>query len=828
MSEILNFSCPFDNCGRKFDTKEKLDNHIKLRHPSMSKNINNNKINKPKPKTKNEIKKNKEVKTINNNQINKKTKINNNKKDGLEFESEKIKEEIKKMEEKENDDSKIQINNGKDKIKSTEEKKEKLQKEKNKIILDDLYSKINSLENYFENENLELQKQFEIAEIPNMDNILLENEIIENEENNNSNEINNIDTNITEENKKSNNELLENKQQLNINKEIKEDKKEDNKKKENEKEENEKTNKEEYDLNENQKNYDKDKVITITEELIMSNSDSKTDDFEEITSLNLSKKNIASFMNNRNVDFNEIPNLKKLNLSYNWMTYTYDLRLFSNIEELYLNDNKIDDISFVEFLPQLKILNCENNEITYITSLKKCSNLKILKLSQNKIQYLNSSLSVFKALNLLEELTIKDNPFLSEIFAYKQYFLCEFQNLLKFDNEEINDIDRDIAGRFVRKNNTMYKNTPLYNNINQNDEDLKNNDNLKDTFRVGNTIITKEMVVPYKEKGKYLNYKEKNALKEKDKAKNKEENDKNKELKDIIKSQKKDIEDLKLELENINQLNKDYEIIIEDCKNKLEQKKSKKNDINDIILKSNKEEEKVKLLKELEMWKKEYLDLFNKINQSSLFPSLLSNDKLKNPKSHFLKKETREEDENDINKINKDINIINKNKNKSKPNTENKKEIPRPQTAQVRSTNPENFEDLCKGLKIMYSKNQLLDVLEEDDSDDDDEEEEKEKKEINDNREEIDSEGNDIIPDDEIDELFRKSCADLQKMKDEIKFMNESLDKNGNNLLNNNNNININNKGGKMKLNPVIIKKENNPNFLGNRTIFGNLNQKKI
>ena len=41
-----------------------------------------------------------------------------------------------------------------------------------------------------------------------------------------------------------------------------------------------------------------------------------------------------------------------------------------NLEELYINDRKIDDISFCELLPQLKILNCENKETTYITSLK--------------------------------------------------------------------------------------------------------------------------------------------------------------------------------------------------------------------------------------------------------------------------------------------------------------------------------------------------------------------------------------------------------------------------------------------------------------------------
>ena len=795
MSDILNFACPIKDCGRKFDTKEKLDNHIKLRHPQTSKNININNINNT--KNKNETKKITEIKTISNKQPNKKVKtnndktINNNPKEDIKLKSNKVKEGNKE----------INLSN-ENKIKNTEEKKEQLQKEKNKIILDDLYSKINSLENYFENENLELQKQFELAENPLVDDILLENEKNSQEENNiiEDNKEENINTNNTEENKKKDDKDII----------IKEEKKEIN----NNINKKEKT-KEEYDLNETQKNYDKDKIITITEELIISNSDSKTEDFEEITSLNLSKKNIASFMNNRDINFSEIPNLKILNISCNWMTYTYDIRLFPNLEEVYINDNKIDDITFCEYLPNLKILNCENNVITYITSLKKCQKLKILKLSQNKIQYLNSSLGVFKSLNLLEELTIKDNPFLSQIFAYKQYFLCEYQNLLKFDNEDINDIDRDIAGRFVRQNNTMYKNTPLYNNILQNDDEFKNEENLKDTFRVGNTIITKEMVVPYKNKGKYNFNENKNNNKKMNKEKDLEENNKNKELKEIIKNQKKEIDDIKLELENVNQLNKEYEIILEDYKIKLEQNKIKKNN----IIKNNKEEEKNKLLKELEMWKKEYLDLFNKINQSSLFPSLLTNDKIQNPKSHLLKKENEEED----NIINTNINT-----NKSMPNKEIKKLIQRPQTAQVKKTNPDNFEGLCEGLKIMYSKNQFLDVLEEESD-----EEEQEKNEIKDNndkikdeiKDEYDYDGNDIIPDDEIDELFRKSCADLQKMKDEIKFMNESIDKNENKGINSN--VNINNIGGKTKLNPVIIKKENNPSYFSNKAIFGNINQKK-
>ena len=793
MSEILNFACPVNNCGRKFASKEKLDNHIKIRH---------------------------------NNPISSNVKLSGNKKDESKLAIKKPKQENKKIEiQKGKNDSQIpenKINN--DKIKIKEEKKEKLEKEKNKIILDDLYSKINSLENYFENENLELQKQFELPEMPIIDNILLENEKIEQDENlnikdkkENIENNNNIDINTNSNiNKEDENKIIKNETENQIKEEIIKNKEiNDNNNIVNDKKEKEK-NKDENDLSEQQKNYDKDKIITITEDLIISNSDSKIEDLDDITTLNLSQKNIASFMNNRDVNFSDIPNLKKLNLSYNWMTYTYDIRLFTNLEELYLNDNKIDDISFCEFLPSLKILNCENNEITYITSLKKCHNLKILKLSLNKIQYLTSTLNIFKSLNLLEELTIKDNPFLSQIFAYKQYFLFEYQNLLKFDNEDINDIDRDIAGRFVRKNNSMYKNTPIYNTV-LNDEEKEDDNGEKTTFRVGNTIITKEMVVPYKSKGRN-NLNEENKYKIEKKNKNKEENIKNKELKEIIKSQKKEIDDIKLELENINQLNKEYEIIIENYKIKLEQNKNKKNKIINI---DNKTDEKSKLLKELEMWKKEYLDLFNKINKTSLFPNSLTDDKNKNSKLDLISK-----DENK-NIINTNINL-----NKSMPNKEIKQLFQRPQTAQVRKTTPDNFESLYEGLKIMYSKNQLMDVVEEE-SDDEEEIEKNDIKDINENKEDkeikedddIDYDGNDIIPDDEIDELFRKSCADLQKMKDDIKFMNENIDKNGIHALNSNN---LTIKGGKTKLNPVIVKKENNPNFIGNKNIFGNLNQKKI
>ena len=61
-------------------------------------------------------------------------------------------------------------------------------------------------------------------------------------------------------------------------------------------------------------------------------------------------------------------------------------------------------------------------------------------------------------------------------------------------------------------------------------------------------------------------------------------------------------------------------------------------------------------------------------------------------------------------------------------------------------------------------------------------------------------------------------------MKDEIKFTNENIDQSGNNYSNN---IIINNKGRKIKLNSIIVKRKNNPNFIGNQAFFRKYKSKK-
>ena len=929
MSELLKFPCPVPNCGRKFYTNEKLENHIKIRHPLFSsspstnqtepdkkeenkitessiknnniiieknsineekkeikeiKNNNNNLINneitttpnkiniqqninqadaenknsskiKIKEKEKKDKDKNSNVKKEKNNSIinkeNKKQKKAKKEKLGIKLDNNNnIEKEInKKIEEIENKitETDKSVPTSKMKDKKIDENKEKLEKEKHKIILDNLYSKINSLENYFENETLELQKQFELSEIPVFEDIVMDDD--NKSEKNSEKEDKHDDDNKDEDDK---NNSTNNSPKENIQQE-KEDSNNDNASKDKKDDKIENV----FDLTEQQKNYDIGKIIEITDEMVF--KDTKYEDYDEFIELDLSKKNIASFMNNRNIPFEEFTELTKLNLSYNWMTYTYDIRFFTKLKELYINDNTIDDLGFCESLPNLEILNAENNQISFITPLAKSINLKILKLSLNKIEFLNSTLNTIKNLKKLEELTIKDNPFLTQLFAYKQYFIYNYQNILKLDEEEINDIDRDIAGRFVRENNSMYANSTkrpmssrpggVRNNIskNENNENLKkieenNEENEEDesigdnnifsqtqtTFRVGNAIITKEMYVPYKGKdnNKINKMKKEEKIQNKDNKDNKD-NKEIQELKQIINEQQNEIDNIKLELENINQLNKEYELIIQDYKIKLEQKKIEQKNKNKI----SKEEEKNKLLKELEMWKKEYYDLFNKTKDSSSIitkdsekPKLLSNNLIKKHYDNYFKEKE------------KDINLY-----KSTPNNEIKNIFNRPQTARVKSTKSTDFDNICEGIKIMYRKNEFADVLEEN-TDDDEEEEEKKNEEKNDKEEEMikeeekdlieekepiidqeekDYDGNDIIPDDDIDELFRKSCADIQKMREEIKFMNENIDKN---QQNNKNNIN---KAGKIKLNPVIVKKENNPNFKGNRGIFDN-NQNKI
>ena len=441
-------------------------------------------------------------------------------------------------------------------------------------------------------------------------------------------------------------------------------------------------------------NNNKNRILNeITDDLIFDGENKNFEDYTEINSLDLSKKNIFVFKSNKNIPFEYFTNVIKLNLSYNNIFNVDDLKYFTNVKILLLNNNKIKDISFCENLKNLEELNLHSNEIISIEKLAKCYKLKILDISNNKIENIIDTLKTFKKLKSLEQLNIKENPLIINLFAYKHYFIYKYQNLLKIDGEEINEIDKDISGRFIRENISMYENIKELTeseNSNNSIEDIENKEKNKDNniiYKIGNTIISKDMYIPYKSKNKTKNNSDNANINNVD-INIEDIKKENIKLKDIVEEQKKEIDNLKLELENSNLIIKDYESIISQYKLKYGDINSDENDFNkneNIIIedksqkkKENKSEKEINnLKKDLEIWKKEYFDL--------------------------LYKEKKD--------INKETEIFNDEILKINTN----RIIERPKTAVSRYDNPlKEFEEKYKEISIMKSRNVFADVLEED------------------------------------------------------------------------------------------------------------------
>ena len=638
--------------------------------------------------------------------------------------------------------------------------------QKEKKLLNNLFGQINNLENYLE-KDFEFHKEFKLPEVPDYDTMY-----------------------DSDEEKKEN--------------------KENNKIKKTEKEK-------------------KENIYEITEEMIFKNmkenkeneTNNNDDKYKDIHELNLSKKNIINFKNNKNITFEKLQELYVLNLSDNLISEANDIKYFENLRELYMNNNKLEDINFCEFLPNLIILNFENNSIITITSLNICVKLKALKLANNQIKYLNSTLRIFKNLKNLEEITIKNNPFLSELNSYRDYFISNYKNIQKFDNEEISEEKRKIAEKFYKENNPVYKNITerpmssrpgikkgdknktnennnLYDLFEENsdkssDEDLNNIMMAKtqNDFRIGDKINLMENKNVNKKKEENIDNKK--IIKE-EKPKNEEEE----KLKKIIDKQKIILDKLKNELEYTSKINREYEMKIDQYNVELNYYNN--NDINE----EEEDEETKKIKKELEMWKKQYFDL--------------------------LEKNVNKEEDNNM-KFSKDL----FNKKNKRNNQQIKKDIiERPQTAQVRSNLTRDFKKLYEEINVLEgkdTKNVFEEVLNEETDEDDDEEENNEEK---DNGEEVEKEEKDIkegneiedeIPDDEIEEMFRKSYQDIQKMRKDLQEMNNNMDNKNNKKNNIENILNNDKKGTKLALKPIIKKKENNKNPSENQ-LFGRHDKK--
>ena len=527
-----------------------------------------------------------------------------------------------------------------------------LKEEKEKKILDNLFSQINSLEKYAETQGENFHKQLDLPELPNYDDLIGLNDDYEEDEkeeninlSNEKNENEKLNNDNNENNENELNEINERPKSLINNKIISEKL---------------------YNGEEIRSNIKDNKIIEISEEMIFENQN--TDNYDDIIEIDFSRKNIASFMNNRKVSFENLEELTKINLSYNWISYSYDLRFFRKLKIVELNDNVINEISFVESLPELEYLNVENNQINSITSLNQCPKLKVLKLHLNKLEYQNSTMRTLQNLINLNELTIKDNPFIDEMFQYKNLFIHKYKNLQILDNEKITDKEREQAEQFVIENNPIYKSTtnrPMssritiknHNNlINQNNKsennDLFEEENEEDDNNNNININYSQTQIGFKKNNnQFINNQNLNEPKKVIYDPNlndvKSLQKQNKELFDIVNKQNEEIENLKN--------------IIKTLKN------NNKEDI-----------EKIKLKEELTTLKKEYKDLLDKTmstNNSTNKSNTITSQNYKNEEED----ENIEDDDMDydelLRKSYQDFAQINKELEKLKKETDNNQVI---------------------------------------------------------------------------------------------------------------------------------------------------------
>ena len=141
-----------------------------------------------------------------------------------------------------------------------------------------------------------------------------------------------------------------------------------------------------------------------------------------MVSINLSSLELKTFTEQNALDYCQLNNINpdniiELNLGNNKLTDISGIKLFKNLQNLFLSYNLIKNISIVQYLNILKNLSIGNNQITDISVLKYLKKLKKLgisnlELESDQIKYIKSlekletliSINGFKDMLILDEL----------------------------------------------------------------------------------------------------------------------------------------------------------------------------------------------------------------------------------------------------------------------------------------------------------------------------------------------------------------------------------------------------------------------------------------
>ncbi|MBE7690075.1 leucine-rich repeat domain-containing protein [Tenacibaculum piscium] len=156
--------------------------------------------------------------------------------------------------------------------------------------------------------------------------------------------------------------------------------------------------------------------------------------------------------NNKITDIKPLKNIKSLiflSLSNSKVVNFEVLKNLRNLENLYLNENKIKDINFIEELKNLKTLSLDRNQIKDISILSELKNLENLYLNKNQIKDISS----LKYLIHLESLNLSNNQ-IEDISI-----LSELNNL-----ESLSFMDNQVENIMSLKNLKQLEDLSLYGN----------------------------------------------------------------------------------------------------------------------------------------------------------------------------------------------------------------------------------------------------------------------------------------------------------------------------------------------------------------------------
>ena len=126
-----------------------------------------------------------------------------------------------------------------------------------------------------------------------------------------------------------------------------------------------------------------------------------------------------------------------------------NFEIFTNLEALWLTDNRLRSITGLDANFRIKILCCANNRInTLVGSIQKMKFLEVLYLNNNKLKNLELCLTYLKEFSFLKNLNLFGNP-IAEEPEYRPRVVDAIKSLEILDRHKISIIERIKAEQTV-------------------------------------------------------------------------------------------------------------------------------------------------------------------------------------------------------------------------------------------------------------------------------------------------------------------------------------------------------------------------------------------